>query len=207
MTTYTKADLAKILADHAGWRLGKGGCRAYLSGADLSDADLSGADLSGADLSRANLSGADLSRANLSGADLSDADLSRANLSGADLSGADLSGADLSDAYLSGADLSGADLSRANLSGADLSGADLSDADLSGANLSGVSALIDAGYPYGWRAVGWLSEGVIRLRVGCRNFTLADGRAYWTGKDNRREVLAALDYIETIARIRGWEVK
>ena len=84
----TKEQIAAVLADHALWLKGKGGQRAYLSGADLSGADLSGANLSGADLSGAYLSGADLSRANLSRADLSGANLSRANLSGADLSGA-----------------------------------------------------------------------------------------------------------------------
>ena len=51
---------------------------AYLSGADLSDADLRGAYLSGADLSDADLRGA-----YLSGADLRDAGLSDADLSGA----------------------------------------------------------------------------------------------------------------------------
>ena len=107
--------------------------RAYLRGADLSDADLSDAYLSGAYLSRADLSDADLRGAYLSRADLSDAYLRGADLSGAYLRGADLSDADLSDADLSGAYLSGAYLSRADLSGADLSGADLSGADLSGA--------------------------------------------------------------------------
>lgn len=32
----------------------------------------------------------------------------------------------------------------------------------------------------------------------------AEARLYWAGKENRREVLAALDYIEAVARIRGW---
>jgi hypothetical protein len=67
---------------------------AYLSGADLRDANLSGANLRGADLRDANLSGANLSGADLRDADLSDANLSDANLRGADLSGAYLSGAD-----------------------------------------------------------------------------------------------------------------
>ena len=31
------------------------------------------------------------------------------------------------------------------------------------------------------------------------------GRAYWAGKDNRREVLAALDYAEVIGKLRGWD--
>ena len=89
----TRDKLVEILKSHKLWLFGKGGKRADLSGANLSEADLSGADLrgadlSGADLSWANLSGANLSWANLSGADLREANLSRANLSGADLSGA-----------------------------------------------------------------------------------------------------------------------
>ena len=84
----TAEKLAEILENHKKWIMNDGGCRANLSGADLSRADLSWANLSGA-----NLSGADLSRANLSWADLSGANLSGANLSGANLSWADLSGA------------------------------------------------------------------------------------------------------------------
>jgi hypothetical protein len=95
-----KEKLQKILEDHRLWLEGKGGEKANLSNADLSDADLSGADLSDA-----NLGGADLSNANLGGANLSNANLGRA-----DLSNANLGGADLSDANLGRADLSGADL-------------------------------------------------------------------------------------------------
>ena len=62
--------LANILELHLKWlRSEKGGVRADLSDANLSDADLRGANLSDADLSRANLSRADLSRANLRGAE------------------------------------------------------------------------------------------------------------------------------------------
>ena len=59
-----KQDLQKILEDHLKWwRDEKGGIRADLRGANLSDADLRGANLI-----RADLSGADLRGANLSGA-------------------------------------------------------------------------------------------------------------------------------------------
>ena len=73
-------DLKKILEEHLLWLNGKGGRRADLSGANLSDADLSGADLRDADLSDADLRGADLSGANLRGADLCNANLSRASM-------------------------------------------------------------------------------------------------------------------------------
>ena len=108
--------------------------------------------------------------------------------------GADLAGANLTGAYLAGA----------NLTGADLTGAYLADADLRGANLTGAIAVIDAGTPDGWRCVGWLQEGWLAIRVGCHNKRLAEGRKYWQGKSDRTEVLAALDYVETIAKQRGW---
>ena len=80
----TPEKLAEILAAHKLWiNDEKGGVKADLSGADLSEADLRWANLSGANLSGANLRWANLSGANLSGADLSKADLSGANLSGA----------------------------------------------------------------------------------------------------------------------------
>ncbi len=181
MIYMTKTDLAQILSNHAAWRKGE----AKGKHANLSRADLTRADLSGANLSRANLSGANLTMAYLGGADLTMAYLGGANLSRADLSGADLTRADLS-----GADLSGANLSRANLSRADLSGA---------------NRVIALGQPNGWWAFAYLWEGTIWVRVGCRTFPLAEGRIYWTGKENRREVIAVLDYAEIVARLRGWE--
>jgi len=57
--------LQQILADQRLYVDGKGGMRAHLSGADLSDAYLSGADLRDADLRGADLSGADLRDADL----------------------------------------------------------------------------------------------------------------------------------------------
>jgi hypothetical protein len=88
---------------------------------------------------------------------------------------------------------------RATLARADLAGANLADA-----NLAGAKAVIDAGTPDGWRCVGWVRDGVLRVRVGCRDKTIPEGREYWSGKPDRREVLAALDYIEATARLRGW---
>jgi len=119
-------------------------------------------------------------------------------------SGANLSGADLSGANLSRADLSGANLSRADLSGADLSGANLSRANLSRAN-----SAAQLGQPDGWNAWTYYDEkkGIQIVRVGCKEFAIKEGRAYWKGKDNRREVMAALDYAEAIGKVRGWAAK
>ena len=45
----------------------------------------------------------------------------------------------------------------------------------------------------------------MQVRVGCRSFSLAKGLEYWSGKDHRREVLAALEYAKAVARIREWD--
>lgn len=44
------------------------------------------------------------------------------------------------------------------------------------------------------------------VQVGCQSKTMAAAREYWTGKEDRREVMAALDYAEAIAKSRGWEI-
>lgn len=108
-------------------------------------------------------------------------------------------GAAVKIAVKAGANLAGADLAGAYLAGAYLAGADLADADLADA-----IDVIDAGTPNGWRAVGWRRDGVLRVRVDCQDFSIAEGRAYWDAKADRREVMAALDYIEAVARLREW---
>jgi hypothetical protein len=85
----------------------------------------------------------------------------------------------------------------ANLYGANLRDANLYGANLVGASLVGANNVIDAGSPNNWRTVGWLRNGVLSVRVGCHDKRMAEGRAYWADKPDRREVLAALDYIET----------
>ena len=106
-------------------------------------------------------------------------------------------------AVKSGATLSGAALSGANLSGADLSVADLSGADLSGANLSCATSVIDGGYADGFKvAAYWDKSTVLHVRVGCHTKTLTAARSYWQGKDNRREIMAFLDYAEAVAKVR-----
>ena len=111
MRTFTKEQLAELLAKHRAWLNNEdGGERADLSSADLRYADLSYADLSYADLSSADLSYADLRSANLRHADLSYADLRYADLRHADLRSADLSSTNLSYANLRHADLRHANL-------------------------------------------------------------------------------------------------
>lgn len=108
-------------------------------------------------------------------------------------------------AYKSGADLNGADLSSAYLRGAYLNGANLSGANLNGGKLAAGESLAMLGYPDGWRAYTYFTDRhEQRVSVGCQDLSLAAGRAYWAGKDNRREVMAALDFAEAIGRVRGW---
>ena len=138
-------------------------------------------------------------------ADLRGANLRGANLRGANLGGADLRGADLGDADLRGANLRDADLGSADLGGANLGGANLRGANLGGADLGGANAVIDGGYPNSWKAVAWRrADGTVMVSVGCRQMMLAQGRTYWAGRENRKEVIAFLDYAERIALLRGW---
>jgi uncharacterized protein YjbI with pentapeptide repeats len=103
---------------------------AFLSGADLRNADLSQADLRLAVLDRAQMNRTNFDRAKLEGANLS-----RADLRGANLSYSSLGGANLVDVRLDGASLYGAHLSLANLVRANMQKADLRNAQLDGADL------------------------------------------------------------------------
>ncbi len=128
-----------------------------------------------------------------------------ANLVGAYLARADLARADLADANLAGANLARADLARADLAGADLAGAYLARA-----NLAGAKDIIAAGQPNGYWAFGYREKetGALRIKIGCREKSIADAREYWSSShphwSERQEIPAALDMIEAIARIRGW---
>lgn len=140
-----------------------------------------------------------------SGKMLIGADLRYANLRYANLRHADLYCAGLRHAGLRHADLYCADLSYANLSYANLRHANLRGADLRHANLRGVIDVISLGDPNGWSAFAWHNKATVMVQVGCKGFTLAEGRAYWADKDDRREVMAALDYAEAVAKLRDWK--
>jgi len=109
-------------------------------------------------------------------------------------------------AVKSGADLRGAYLGGAYLFGAYLFGADLGGADLRGAYLGGAEGVIHLGTPNGWHAHAWLRDGWLSIRVGCHEFRLSEACDYWQGKENRREVMAALLYAESVAKLRGWSL-
>ena len=103
-------------------------------------------------------------------------------------------------AYKTGARLVGARLDGASLVGASLDGA------LIGPHtLAAGQSLAALGYPDGWFAYTFhTKEGEQRVKIGCRDKTISEGRIYWANKENRREVFAALDYAEAIGRARGW---
>ena len=117
-----------------------------------------------------------------------------------------VAGDTLREADLYGADLRGADLRGADLRGADLYGANLSAADLYRADLYGADGIIGAGYPDGWTAYGWQRDGRLSIRIGCREKRLDEARKYWADKPDRREVLAAVEYVAAVAAIRGWQL-
>ena len=98
-----------------------------------------------------------------------------------------------------------ADLADADLADADLERANLAGADLARAYLAGINDVDQLGQPDSWPAFCWHRGAEVMVQVGCKSFTISEGREYWAGKDNRREVLAALDYAEKIAQIRGWK--
>ena len=102
----------------------------------------------------------------------------------------------------------GAYLRGANLGGADLRGADLRGAYLRGAYLGEQWAVQGAcrsdGY---WFMLTNLKDEGVRVKAGCRNFTLVEAREHWaaTRKDTPlgNETFAILDNLEALARIRG----
>ena len=104
-------------------------------------------------------------------------------------------------ANLTGANLTGADLAHVNLAGADLTHVNLAGADLTGADL------VDGGQRSdGYRFVGWIKGGVLQIRAGCRNFTVAEYREHNEKRDDKAlgaETTAILDHIERVATIRG----
>ena len=110
-----------------------------------------------------------------------------------------------------GANLEHANLRDANLRDANLRGANLGGAKLWDANLWGVKDIISPGRPDQWFAFGWLQDGYLAIRAGCRNKRLAEARAYWSETHpewkSRQEVAAAIDYIEAVARLRGWAIE
>lgn len=87
------------------------------------------------------------------------------------------------------------------------SGADLSGANLIGHKLAAGNSFAALGIPDGWQAFTYFTDkNTQRVLIGCQDKTLAEGRAYWANKDNRREIFAALDYAEAIGKARRWNV-
>lgn len=145
---------------------------------------------------------------NLSYSDLRCSNLRCSNLSGSNLSYSDLSYSDLSGSDLSGSNLSGSDLSYSNLRCSNLRNSNLSSSNLRSSNLSGSdlrgSNIILLGQPDNWQAWAVNTDSGLRVCVGCRDFSIEEGRTYWANKPDRSEILQALDYAEAVAKLRGW---
>lgn len=97
----------------------------------------------------------------------------------------------------------GANLSYANLEGANLEGANLEDANLEGANLIHGGTRSD-----GYGFVALMRDGDLWVLAGCRYFTISEAHQHWrrsrAGTPLGEETFAILDYLERVARIRGW---
>jgi len=115
---------------------------------------------------------AKLRHANLRHATLMGFDLRHANLRDVDLTGADLTSV-----ALTGATLRHANLMDVELMGAELLDADLRDVDLTGAKNFYLLPVQDMrGYAFA-HAVN--TDGGWRIRVGCRDFSIAEARKHW----------------------------
>ena len=95
---------------------------------------------------------------------------------------------------------------RAYLARANLAGANLDDANLAGADLA-LQHAIDGGQRQdGYRFVGWIKDGALMIRAGCRNMTIAEYRDHNAKRDDaamQAETASILDHIERVARVRG----
>ena len=95
---------------------------------------------------------------------------------------------------------------RANLARANLDGAYLAGAILDGAYLAS-QYIVDGGQRRdGYRFVGWVKDGVLMIRAGCRNMSVADYRDHNSKRDDaniRDETTSILDHIERVALVRG----
>ena len=61
--------------------------------------------------------------------------------------------------------------------------------------------------PDGWRCYGHNKNGKLVISCGCRTKTLAEAREYWASKNDRKEVLAAVEYIAQVAAFKGWTLE
>lgn len=108
-------------------------------------------------------------------------------------------------------DFRGAYLGGAYLGDADLRDADLRGAYLGGADLGGQWIIQGPVRSDGWSffLTNYKLEGV-RVKAGCRNFTLAEARTHWqntrAGTLLGDETLAILDHMLTLAKLRGYDV-
>lgn len=151
----------------------------------------------------------DTSQLDLSDTNFSQANLRNIHLAGADLSGCNFNDTDLRSANLRDCDLIGCAFDNTRLTGADLTGADLRDTSFSHVEARDVGGLIllcdlNDYFMYGYRRT---ADDVVRVRAGCRDFTLEEAHDHWDRAGDRLEIRAGLALIEAVARNRGWRIK
>jgi hypothetical protein len=97
----------------------------------------------------------------------------------------------------------------------------LSDADLrstalnTGTSFACCDGIINAGHCHNYPVLGYTHKGILRIRGGCHDFSLKEAFKYWDQEDknkkgsqeNRTEIVAALQYIEKVAKLRDWQLE
>ncbi len=106
-------------------------------------------------------------------------------------------GSDLQGASFNGSILRRVNFHRAALEGVDFTGAEFYDCRLPG-------CVVGLGKPDNYDAWAWNTGKGTYINIGCKCLGLREGFEYWEGKDDRREVIAALRYADEVGRIRGW---
>lgn len=164
---------------------------------DMHEADI---DISLLTLADTNLAGALLSHCDLAGADLSNC-----NFNNADLRHANLRGCDLHDSVFDGTRMTGADITDANLDDVNLGHTD-------SRYVIGLILLDELNDYFVW-AYPRGKEKFLRIRAGCRDFSLQEAREHWSYDEKgtkpaagREEIFAALPLIEVMARRMDWAI-
>lgn len=142
----------------------------------------------------------------MEGMNLGEADLSHFDLTGIQMPGCRLVRADLRGTILRDANLEGCAFGGARMHDCDLTNANIDDVDLSDTESGYIHGIISLGELDGWRVYGYRkSDGHLRIRAGCRNFSLEDAREHWEERDDRKEIFAALSLLEIVAQNREWK--
>lgn len=160
--------------------------------------------------------GIDVGKLTLRDSNLAGVALSHADLAGADLSCCNFNNADLRHANLYGCNLADSSFDNTRMTGATVVNANIEDTNLGHTDsryINGLILLDELNDYYVW-AYPRGREKLLRIRAGCRDFTLAEARQHWSANDDgkepamsgREEIFAALPLIELMARRMDWAI-